>query len=60
MTLKRELQHLEESRAISPDHFARLLGISFRSAASTARQNKIAKHFNIPLADIDTIIRGSY
>ena len=60
MTLKRELQHLEESRAISPDMFSRHLGVAFRSAATSARQKKIANYFNIPLADIETIIKMSY
>ena len=60
MTLKRELQYLEQNRAISPDLFSRQLAVAFRSCPTDAKVKKIAKHFNIPLQDVDTIIKQSY
>jgi hypothetical protein len=60
MTLKREIQLLEQARNVSPDSFQKHIGIAFRSASTDARAQKIAKHFHIPVRDIENIIKASF
>ena len=65
MTIKKEIEYLEKilQQSALPGcdgMFLKQVGISFRSAATDSRQNKIADHFYIPRQDIDSIIKDTY
>ena len=58
MTIKREIQILEQGRHVDPDSFEVRLGLALR--CRLGGHKKILNHFNYHLNDMDYLIKLSY